>query len=122
MNKRSLLLSLTLFLAFSVFTSLNAQQVQQFKTSKEKEQWTKTQDSLRIAKKMELVNQPKNNKKQVSDTPRKPVSTQLVNEPGFPPYISTGNKTQDDANYAAAKQKWIQEHPDRYKEMTGNKK
>jgi hypothetical protein len=51
----------------------------------------------------------------------KTTSIQLVNEPGFPPYINTGDKAKDDANYSAAKTKWIQENPERYKQMCGKK-
>ncbi|HEY6162629.1 MAG TPA: hypothetical protein VI112_15475 [Bacteroidia bacterium] len=63
------------------------------------------------------VNTDKNKKEETKGT-----SKQLVNEPGFPQYIDTGNKEKDDANYKAAKEKWIQEHPDRYKQMTSQPK
>lgn len=54
-------------------------------------------------------------------TTDKTTSTQLVNEPGFPPYINTGDKVKDDANYKAAKIKWISENPERYKQMCSKK-
>ena len=59
------------------------------------------------------VNTDQKKKEETKGTPK-----QLVNEPGFPQYVDTGNKEKDDANYKAAKDKWIQEHPDRYKQMT----
>jgi hypothetical protein len=115
--KKILLFSIILCLAGSLAAS--AQQLApKFKTTQEKEQWFKAQDSLRYAKK--VADAKKNS--DPGTTTITPTSTQLVDEPGFPVYVNTGNKEQDDANYKAAKDKWIQEHPERYKQMTGQPK
>jgi hypothetical protein len=49
-------------------------------------------------------------------------SGQLVNAPGFPAYVNTGNKEKDDAAYAAAKNAWIAAHPAEYKQLKSKKK
>jgi hypothetical protein len=53
---------------------------------------------------------------------KKKAQIQLVDEPGFPAYFNTGNQQKDDSVYSAAKNKWIQEHPERYREMCAEKK
>jgi hypothetical protein len=113
--KKTVLITICLWLAGGLFDVAAGQQAPQFKSTQEKEQWFKSQDSIRYAKKLEAV-------KKIQHAPVKSTSTQLVDEPGFPSYINTGDKVKDDANYKAAKDKWIQQYPDRYKEMTGQPK
>jgi uncharacterized membrane protein len=45
---------------------------------------------------------------------------QMEKTQGFPSYQNTGNKALDDANYSAAKEKWIKENPELYNELSGN--
>src|SRR5687767_4549794 len=42
------------------------------------------------------------------------VSTAIIDLPGFPAYLSTGNKDVDDLNYAHAKENWIKENHELY--------
>ena len=35
---------------------------------------------------------------------------------GYPQYIDSGNKVEDDTKYAKAKEEWINKNPDRYRE------
>lgn len=41
---------------------------------------------------------------------------QIIDLPGFPKYIITGDTNADEKNYQAAKSKWVDENPQLYKE------
>ena len=42
----------------------------------------------------------------------------LPNVPSFPKYVKSGNPAQDESNYRAAKDAWIQSNQKLYKELT----
>lgn len=51
------------------------------------------------------------------NTVPKTVTNQNNLPAGFPVYVNTGNPEKDQADYTAAKEKWISENPDHYKKM-----
>jgi hypothetical protein len=59
----------------------------------------------------------KNDSQVSSTTTTTKPTTSITALPGFPVYQNTGNKEQDDANYAAAKRKWKKENPELYKDF-----
>ena len=122
--KNKLLLSGLFAIAFAISGFAQAQSTSpQLKTPAEKQAWIKANESAQLKKRNDFANAHKSTTPKVSvKNDNNLQSGQLVNEPGFPPYINTGDKAKDDANYKSAKDKWIQDNPERYKEMTGHKK
>jgi hypothetical protein len=122
-------------LVFTGFMASAQKQGPKFKTQQEKQEWMKKQDPSAPSTKRTTPDTPTKEygpaptvkptqvKNTITEQKRTetPKTIQLVNEPGFPPYIMTGNKEKDDANYSAAKDKWIKENPERYKKMNEKK-
>lgn len=90
-----------------------------FSTPEEKEKWISEHPAeyAQIQKAATEQNAP------VQTTNEEPNTTvtEHVVPAGFPVYVNTGNKEQDDENYAIAKSKWIAEHPAEYEQMKNPK-
>jgi len=57
--------------------------------------------------------------KQLERTPAKTNSNEVNQLPaGFPKYVSTGDPAEDQRKYKADKEKWIQNNPDKYKQIS----
>ena len=82
--------------------SSDSEPVPEFNTKAEKEEWFNAH---------EAVQEPKR-------TETKDAVYVLPNDETFPVYAKTGNKAQDDDNYAQQKQEWINNNPDKYAKMS----
>ena len=96
-------------------------QIPQFNSAQEKEAWIKAHP----AEYQKMVDASASNTSTTTATTTTTTSTPAIapaTDPTFPQYVNTGNKEQDDANYKAAKEAWIQANPEKYAVMTGQPK
>jgi hypothetical protein len=45
------------------------------------------------------------------------VEVPIVDEPGYPKYVVTGDQDKDEEQYANSKAKWVQENPEKYNKL-----
>lgn len=109
------------FFLYSGIAELHAQAkpgVKQSPTQKDIQKYNSDKD----AKSRTSASKPLPAKKQAVA----PANEQAVREhvildlPGFPKYVSTGNAALDEKNYEAAKAKWMNENPQLYRQYIEN--
>lgn len=89
---------------------------------KEQQRNSSLQKSTNVSSKPSNATKQRLEEKKVGVAPsakkQKPVAGQreitIVNLPGFPKFIATGNPALDEKNYQAAKAKWMEENPELY--------
>lgn len=121
MKKNFIKICACAFIMFAFGKSAAAQSMPSFNNAQEKESWVKAhpEEYKRILDNAAVKTSTAGST--MGTTVSQP-SGQLVNAPGFPAYINTGNKQKDDENYIAAKQAWIAANPEEYKKMTQSPK